>query len=88
MNTNEILDAVERTDLNRRTVAECRLAEVDEYLAAYDAACSLAVFVEHIEAGWPPRIGSPLVENAKTKLRKLAALHGDFFTRFERVGRG
>lgn len=85
MNTNEILDEVERTGLNRRTIAECRLDEVERYLAAYDAACSLAIFVEHIVAGYPPRAVSPMVLAAKEKLRKLAALHGDFFTRFERV---
>lgn len=65
-----------------------RLAESEKYLATYDAACSLAVFVEHIEAGYPPTHGDILVEDAKRKLRELAKMEdgNDFFTRFERVG--
>lgn len=86
MNTNEIIDEIERATLNRRTAAECRLMEVEKYLAAYDAACSLAIFVEHVEAGYPLRAGGPLVESAKAKLRRLGTIDdSDFFTRFERV---
>lgn len=68
---------------------EWRLAGSAKYLAAYDAACSLAIFVEHIEAGYPPTRTSALVEDAKRKLRELTKIEGGngFFTRFEKVER-
>lgn len=77
-------------EVERKVVAlwAKRDAETAKYLAAYDAACSLAIFIEHIEAGWQPKSGEALMEDAKAKLRKLAGCDGnDFFTRFERIER-
>ncbi len=63
-----------------------RLTPVDseKYFAVYDAACSLAVIVDHMERELGVKL---LIEDAKRKLRVIAGIEeNDFFTRFERVG--
>lgn len=84
MMTNEIIDDIDALEKQR----SMRDAENAKYLAAYDVACSLAIFVEHIECGYTLKADGTLALDAKAKLRKLAELDGsDFFTRFERIKR-
>lgn len=65
---------------------EKRDAETEKYLAAYDAACSLAIIIEHMECGYTLNANGALALDAKAKLRKLSKIDGsDFFTRFERI---
>lgn len=62
---------------------ESDLAE--KYFATYAAACVLEILVESIEAGFPPKVGGPLMEDAKNRLlelRRLESGRDSFFGRF------
>lgn len=56
----------------------------EKYFAVYDAACSLEIIVEDLQAGIQP--SRMFIDDAKSKLLRLAALEPgkEFFGRFNK----